>query len=73
MSAKLKFLIQIKKYETLQEVIDRLNSFNMWGQITPQEYNELMAFAKTTYQTDEEEPIIEDAATLEEPPILEEE
>lgn len=61
MLIKLKFVIGIKKYATLQEAVDRLNSFNTWGQITPDEYNELMAFAEATYNPVIEEVIEEDA------------
>ena len=56
MAITMRRIIEVRKYETLQEVIDRVNSFNAWGQITVEEYNELMELAQLTYNP----PIIEE-------------
>lgn len=56
MASTMRRIIEVKKYETLQEVIDRVNSFNAWGQITVEEYNELMELAQLTYNP----PIVEE-------------
>ena len=56
MADTMRRIIEVKKYGTLQEVIDRVNSFNAWGQITVEEYNELMELAQLTYNP----PIIEE-------------
>lgn len=59
-------VIEVKKYETLQEVIDRVNSFNAWGQITVDEYNELMELAQLTYNPPVvEEPLPEEVTETE--------
>ena len=49
MANRMRVLIQRKYYSTLEEVVARLNSFMMWEQITPQEYDELMMIAEETY------------------------
>lgn len=49
MANRMRVLIQRKYYSTLEEVVARLNSFMMWEQITPQEYDELMMLAEETY------------------------
>lgn len=62
MLEKLTFTIKVKKYATHQEIVDRLNSFNVWGQVTPEEYNTLMTLAETVYNPPVEvlptEPIV---------------
>lgn len=49
-------VIRIKKYETQQEVVARLNSFNAWGQISETEYNDLMLLAENAYNPPVVEP-----------------
>ena len=57
MANTMRRIIEVKKYETLQEVIDRLNSFNAWGQISVDEYNDLMELAQLAYNP----PVVEEA------------
>lgn len=66
MAKTMRILIERKKYSTQQEVVDRLNSFMIWGQTTVEEYEELMLLAENTYNSQVEEPTTE-------PPIVEEE
>lgn len=62
MANRMKQVIELKVYATKQEVIDRLNSFLMWGQITPEEYNELMLLAENVYNP----PVVEEELPVEE-------
>lgn len=60
MAKVMKMLIEMKKYETQKDVIDRLNSFVAWEQITVDEYNELMELAEQIYNPAppiEEQPV----------------
>lgn len=59
MNEVMKLAIKFRKHESLQDVIDRLNSFSAWGQITADEYNELMELAQMTYEPIVEEPLPE--------------
>ena len=56
MANRMKQVIELKVYATQQEVIDRLNSFLMWGQLTPEEYNELMLLTESVYNPPVVEP-----------------
>lgn len=42
-------VIELKVLTTQEEVVKRLNSFMMWGQIDDVAYNELMELAEITY------------------------
>lgn len=64
MAKTMRRVIELKVYATQQEVVDRLNSFMMWGQITPDEYNELMLLTENVYTPVVEEPTTEDAELL---------
>lgn len=48
MANRMTEVIKIRRY-SYEETIARLNSFNTWGQITPEEYHKLMLFAHETY------------------------
>lgn len=56
MAKTMRRVIELKVYATQQEVVDRLNSFMMWGQITPNEYNELMLLTENVYNPAVVEP-----------------
>lgn len=52
----MKRLIERKYYATQQEVIDRLNMFMLFNQITTEQYAELMVLTENTYNPKPEVP-----------------
>lgn len=60
----LKKLIERKYYEDKQKIIDLLNNFTAFGQITIEQYSELMLLVDEKYKIVEEEtPDIENTET----------